>query len=341
MVEDKEVKLDDKQIEKKIEQDLSNMNQKAKDSEAPTPKFDLKELKKIDSSKDSTKKDNKKLISKIYKYWVHIIKDGESVTNFGVNEEDIAGVKMLVRRENIGGEDRIIFRELYPEPGFKLNHVKNNKNKYKAELNKLKQIEKKLEDNLYEKSPKIYNYEIADVRTKILEIEILLDSIEDGVHHTYIFKGLRPDGISTLLYRMDNSGLELIKYVEEKNIFRNASEAKRIDSEMARKQIDHQLKKSNERDWQKIAITFMSILLLAIATYATFQWLNYNEDKAFADTKAKLDLIILQQQDFVSSMIREVEKVHKQDATFEKQIIEGNQEILNQCYMPTKLPTGG
>ena len=291
-------------------------------------------LKNIDNAKDITNQNKLKELSKqTFKYWVYIFKDGNTIKDFGVNEEECGDVKLLVRREEVKGESKIIFRELYPEPKFDLKTVKNNKKQIATELNKLKQIEKKLEDNLFSLNPKEYNYDITDVRIAIEEKEILLSSIKHGITHQYIHH-IRKDGIPCIFYEMENSGLRLIKYVKENNIFTQATEDKKIESAEAKRQIDHQLKKTNTKDWQKIAILTLWILLLAILTYATFELMSYNKDREMQFCTEGFDKIYEKQSNMYNDVIATIKESNIRNTDLENNILENNNKILNQCVIP-------
>lgn len=252
-------------------------------------KIDIETIKKIDSEKDVGKKKKDQLVKKIYPYWVYIVKDGEPIKNFGVREETINGIKLLIRTEKVNDELRVVFRELYPEPKYDLNIIESNKKRLSQELNQLKQIEKELESELFEKGERSeYNYDLSDVKIAILEKEVLLDSIKYGKSFRYVQKWVRDDGIPALVYEFENNGLRLKKEVKEKSLFTEASEVKQIESLESKRDIDESLKKSDGRDWKKIAYAFLWAFILLIATYGVFELLNYNQERANGELIAQV-----------------------------------------------------
>lgn len=318
----------------KTEENLENLS-KIK----PNKKNNFNE---IDNAKDIVKKNRTKNLSKqIFKYWVYIFKDGKKFKDFGVNEEEHGDIKLLVRREEVKGENQIIFRELYPEPKHDLNTIKNNKKQIAFELNKLKQIEKTLEQNMFSAKPKEYNYDITDVRIAIEEKEIMLQSIKYGITHRYIHE-IRDDGIPSIFYEMENSGLKLIKYVKENNALTEASENKRIESAEAKRQIDHQLKKKNDKDWQKIAIFTLWILLLAIFSYGVWELMSYNKDREMQFATENLDKIFKQQSKMYDDVIRTIKETNVKNTELENNILTNNNEILKSCVVPKNvIPSSG
>ena len=191
------------QTKKIVETDLKELHSK----------IDLNIIKEIDSTKDLSKKKKNKIIKEIYPYWVYIVKDGEPIKNFGVKEDEINGIKLLIRTEKINDDLKVVFRELYPEPKFDVHIIDANKKRLCQELNLLKQIEKKLESELYEKGKTSeYNYDLSDVKISILEKEVALDSIQHGKSFRYFHKWVRDDGIPALVYEFENNGLRLTRH---------------------------------------------------------------------------------------------------------------------------------
>ncbi|MFW6129789.1 MAG: hypothetical protein ACOC56_01320 [Atribacterota bacterium] len=320
-------KFKDLNIDKNLESELKEINRNAEIDK----KINEEELNKIDSSKDITREKKKKQASKVYDYWVWIFKDDRRIYSFGVNKEEYAGVELLIRREERQGQKKVIFRELFPESGFDLNSIRKNRKKIKEDLDKLKQIERKLEENLLSNSPKKYNYDLADVKLKIQQKEIWLQSIRYGVITRYIHYDFRDDGIPVIMYDMENSELRLRKYVKESNIYTTASEGKKIENHDAKAQIDHELKKKTDRDWQRIIMTFMWIILLGIGCYGVFELLKYNEDKAFADTKNQFSELIEQQNNGVEDLMDKIGEGNVVNEEELNKLIEQNNEILKQC----------
>ena len=318
----------------KVKQNLKQLNQTKVDKNI--------NIKNIENKKDIAKKNNiKNLSKKVYKYWVYIFKDGVKVKDFGVNEEEIGDVKLLIRREEVKGEQRIMFRELYPEPRFDTNTIQKNKSQIKRQLDRLKQIEKELEKNMFAAKPKEYNYDITDVRIAIEEKEIMLKSIRHGVTHRYMHD-IRPDGIPALFYEQENSNLKLIKYVKEDNTLTESTENKKIESAEAKRQIDHQLKKKDAKDWQKIAIFSLWIILLCVASYATWQFMNYNKDREMQFATENLDKIFQKQTKMYDEVIKVIKESAQSNTDVENRILENSNDILKQCVVPqNQIPTSG
>lgn len=289
------------------------------------------DFKQIDSTKDPTKKDKKSLISKAYDYWVWIFQDGRRVSSFGVTREEYAGVNLLIRREEKGGQKKVVFRELFPESSFSLENIKKKKKQYKEELNKLKQIERRLEENLISNQPKEYNYDIADIKLKIKDLEIKLQSIRYGVQTEYVHKDFRDDGIPVIIYTLENGELHLWKKVKEQKLFTEASENKKIESHEAKQQIDKEFQTKDNRDWLKIATIFAYILVLGILAFCAWEWMNYNQEQAFNEFSNKFDKVLSQNERTMSGITEEVSDAYKQDRTFQNELIKQNQEIINSC----------
>ncbi|MGM0446241.1 MAG: hypothetical protein ACQEQH_07510 [Bacillota bacterium] len=310
----------------KEEKELNNLSKIKVNSNA--------NYKDIKDDKDvANKKKLKNLSKNTFKYWVYLFKDGRRVNSFGVNEEEYGDVKLLVRREEVKGENKIIFRELYPEPKYDLRTINNNKKQISKELNRLKQIEKKLEENNFASKPKEYNYDITDVKLLIQEKEIMLNSIKYGVTHQYIHD-IREDGIPVVMYDMENSGLRLRKYIKESSCFADATENKKIESAEAKRQIDHQLKKKNDKDWQKIAIFTLWILLLAIATYGVWELMSYNKDREMQFCTEGFDKLYEKQSRMYDDVVKTIKESNVNNNDIENKILINNNEILKQCVVP-------
>ena len=260
-----------------------------KDLEKLHDKIDLEAIKNIDSGKDLSKKKKDLLLKKIYPYWVYIFKDGKKIKDFGVREENINGVKLLIRLEKVNDEQKVLFRELYPEAKFDPNIIDANKKRLSQELNLLTQIEKQLESELFEKGEtNEYNYDLSDVKLAILEKEVALDSIKYGKSFRY-FQDVRDDGIPCLFYEFENNGLRLKKEVKEKSLFTEASEVKQIESLESKRDIDESLKKSDSRDWKKIAYAFLWAIVTMIYVYGAYELLDYNHDRAYGEIQDELE----------------------------------------------------
>lgn len=293
---------------------------------------DLKAIKNINSNRDQTKRKSINL-SKVYKFWVIIQKDGEMVNNFGVREEEIAGVKMLIRTEKVGNNEKVIFKELYPEPRFDLNTISNNKNKIKKELNKLLQIKTILENNFYNnlESPRDYNFDLKDVNRLILQREIELHSIQYGKTFRYFFK-IRDDGIPVIMYELENNGLKLKKEVKEKLIITEASEGKRLENHDIKGQINEELSKKGDKNWQKLLMNALNIIFLVVNMVAAFNFLAYNEDRSYEDTKQKLEELMSSQAIGLDKIMTAATSGFEVDNSAElNALLKSNQEILAQC----------
>lgn len=298
-------------------------------------------LKHIDSGKDSAKKKKTVNLSKVYDYWVIIQKDGRFVKDFGVKSEEYDDIKLLIRRENINGEEKVVFKDLYPEPKFDTNVIYANRNKIRADLNKLKQIEDELEKNMYSQDGQMkeYNFDISDVRILILQKEIELHSIQYGKSFRYAHQ-LREDGIPVLIYELENSGLRLKKEVKESYLFVEASENKRIESKSSGRQIDEVLsKKANQRDWKKIAWGFIWLLATIGYVYGAFAWVTYNEERAFEQCNTRFDQLMNTVATSTSNIVNEQNKRDAAQGKFMTDILNKNTEILDQCIAPPSSAT--
>lgn len=301
-------------------------------------KLDKETLSKINSKADLTDSDKKK-VGNVYPYWVIILdKFGDRISSFGVNRDTWAGVDLLVRIEDKGAEKHVVFRNLLPDADFNLDEVKKNKKKYLDELNKLKQLEDKLEKNLISSKPLKYNYDLADIKLKILDREIKLKSIRHGVRSRYTHKGIRDDGIPVIMYTYRNGNLELIKYVEESNLFTEASEQKKIQDHDAEKQIDRTFKKRDDRDWKKIALFSIWVFMTGIYVYGGFQWLNYNEDRAFSDAKKKFEDLVDQQNAGVEKIVNTIEKSQIDDSEFQKEFLKQHKDLVESIVSEGSVP---
>lgn len=314
---------------------VSNTDLKTKvESELKTlhSKIDLETIKQIDSKKDLSTKKKDKIVKKIYPYWVYIVKDGKPVKNFGVREETINGVKLLIRTEKINDELKVVFRELYPEPKFDTHIIDANKKRLSQELNLLKQIEKQLESELFDEGETSeYNYELSDVKISILEKEVALDSIKYGKSFRYFHEWVRDDGIPALIYEFENNGLRLKKEVKEKSLFVEASEVKQIESLESRRDIDESLKKSDSRDWKKIAYAFLWAFLLLIGTYGVFELLNYNHEREFGVIHDDLEKTMVAYNNGVKSIVDNCGKNTDPVLQSLQQILTSNQAIIESC----------
>jgi len=250
----------------------------------------LNSLKGIDANKDKVKKKSFSL-KQVYTYWVYIMKEGKCINGegFGVKKETFNGVDLLVRMENINGENKVVFAELEPSSSFDIAEVEENRTKLKNKLNSLKQTERRLLNFDYNSlgTDKKLNYDIKDIRLAILDIEIKLSSIQYG--KKFIYKQDLGKGIDCLFYRYENSGLKLIKYVDENNLFTEASENKRLSDDSLRKQINEQLPKNKSRDWLKLGWAVVFVIALGLLLFGSIGLLRYNEDRAFESCKAKTD----------------------------------------------------
>jgi len=328
---DDDTKKTETDLEKLNKSITKNTNGKDKNNSIiSSNEKELKDLKK-EADKDKPKENKKKTLANLYSYWVYITKNGEPISDFGVNEEDYEGVKLLVRRKDEAGEKKVIFAELYPEPSFDQNYIRNNQQTIRKELNKLKQIEKELLDNYFLPNPKPKNYTLSDVRLLINKYEIELESIRYGVTNRYIHKHFRDDGIPCIWYELENSGLRLVKYVKEKNIITHASEEKKIKNQESQKQINKTLKRKNDTNWQKIALFAIWTLLTIGVIYGLFEFLNYNQERAFAETKQQLEEVILQQQEFIDEIVSTMNRNYNADNQIIRDLIGSNDEILNAC----------
>ena len=329
-----------------VKNNTNNSNNKTKERvESDLKKLhssiDIETIKKIDSGKDVTKKKKDKMLKKIYPYWVYIFKDGKKIKDFGVREETINGVKLLIRTEKINDELKVIFRELYPEPKNDPNVIDANKKRFAKELNQLKQIEKTLESELFEKGETSeYNYDLSDVKLAILEKEVALDSIKYGKSFRY-FQDIRDDGIPSLFYEFENNGLRLKKEVKEKSLFTEASEVKQIESLESKRDIDESLKKSDGRDWKKIAMALLWVIVTGLYIYGAFELLNYNHEREFGETIDELDNAMVTYNKGVQSIVNTCGKTT--DPVIERmdRILESNNKIIQSCIERSLIEDSG
>jgi len=295
-------------------------------------KIDLETIRQIDNKKDVTNKKKDKFVKKIYPYWVYIFKDGKKIKDFGVREEELNGIKLLIRTEKVNDELKVVFRELYPESKFDSNILDSNKKRLSQELNLLKQIEKELETELFDKGEtNEYNYDLADVRIAILEKEVMLDSIKYGKSFRY-FQDIRDDGIPCLFYEFENNGLRLKKEVKEKSLFTEASEVKQIESLETKRDIDEQLKKKDERDWKKIAYAFLWAIITIIYVYGAFQLLDYNHERAYGEIQNELEKTMITYNKGFQTITANC-GIKSNDPIIQnmQKIIESNNEIIQSC----------
>jgi len=244
-------------------------------------------LKQINSFKDINQ--NKKMIdiNKVYDAWVYVFRNHKKVKEFGVKEYNYKGNKILARIENVNGTNKVLFCQLYPESKFPVQTIDSNKHSIKQDLNKLKQIERLLEQEKYTtESKKRYPFELKDIKKSILQKEVELDSIRYGKDFKYTFD-LKPN-IETLLYDYEDGIYKLIKYVSEGKIMTQASEVKLIESKRTREDIEKQLPKNNSRDWLKVAKSIVILIFMGILIWGTFSLLAYNEERAYTETKEQL-----------------------------------------------------
>ena len=271
-------KVNDKLIEEKAQKDIEKF--------ANIKDEDL--IAHIKNESDKTNKKNN--LSKLFPYWVYIFKNDKKVNDFGVKVIEYRGINLLVRIENVNGTNKVVFKELYPESKLDLEDVYVNRLQIKQELNRLKQIENTLQKETFnsKKEKKSYNYSLKDVRLAILEKEIQLHSIQYGRSFRYT-QPIRNDNIDSFFYSMENSGLRLIKYVKEKNLFVEASEVKRLDNIGQKKEIDETLPNQNSRDWLKTISMALLILFTIGNMWCFFKWATYNDERAFENAQEKLD----------------------------------------------------
>jgi len=304
-----------------VKSDLKNLHSK----------IDINAIKNIDSGKDVGKKKRDKMLKKIYPYWVYVFKDGKKINCFGVREEEINGVKLLIRTEKVNDELKVIFRELYPEPRNDPNVIDANKKRYAKELNQLKQIEKELESELFEKGETSeYNYDLSDVKIAILEKEVSLDSIKYGKSFRY-FQDVRDDGIPALFYEFENNGLRLKKEVKEKSLFTEASEVKQIESLESKRDIDESLKKKDKRDWKKIAMAILWVIFTGLYMYGAIELLNYNHEREFGEAIDELDKAMVTYNKGVQGIVSTCTKSTGPIIDTMNEILKSNNEVIQVC----------
>lgn len=319
--------------------DLNNPTDKKLNDELENYSSTLDKLKSIQSEKDITKdKGGRKALNEIYDYWVIILdENGKKINDdgFGVKKEKVNNIELLVRFEtNSNGEKEIVFRELMPSPRFNVDTIKNNKKVIADELNRLKQIKRKISDYYFNKAGKDklveFNYDLTDVDLAILQKEIELNSIKYGTNFRY-FHDIRSDGLETLLYEYSNGNLTLIKFVKEGKVLTQADENKKIEDTDNKNQIDNQLKKDNTRDYFKMFLVFMYVLGLAVLAFVIFEGLSYNEER---ENKEIIDKLETTTNQYVDSMRRVADTCNQQTNPITEQLQEYtriNQELLQRC----------
>jgi len=299
------------------------------------PEVNPKDIDLISSAKDQTKKKKKSNLITIYDYWVIIKERGKKIKDFGVKKDTIDGNDVLVRKENINGQNKYVFCELFPRSKFDLKTIQNNKVQIKKELNKFKQIEKKLMEDEYDKKSqkKEYNFELADIKKEILKREIELDSIKFGDNVRY-FHEIRDDKLETLFYERTSNGLELLKEVVNSNIITTASEVKRINSGIIKKEIEARLPKKKDKDWKKLAWIFINVLATIGYCVGSYHWVTYNDEKAFKSCNEKMSALM-------DTANRNIENnFNAEEKQYYDKIIAQNQDILKQC-LENKINPGG
>ena len=309
--------LDD--IEIKIKNDVEELSN-----------LKLNLLNKISSENDLTKKQKSKSLNKIYPYWVMIFKYGKRIQSFGIREETIKGVKLLVRTEKVDNETKVLFLQLFPESSFDVNVISQNKSQIAKELNKLKQIARKLEGEKYEGLIKNYNYDISDIKILILKKEIELESIKYGKSFEYTHD-IREDNIPVLMYDYNNGGLILRKYVKEKSIVCQASENKVLEDRNTEKQINEHLRKKNDRNYAIIGTWILVVCLLLIGTYGVFRLLDYNSEREFGEITNKLSKSIETYDRGLKTISNNCGVTQKPLLDTISQLTITNQEILESC----------
>jgi hypothetical protein len=242
----------------------------------------------IKEIEDKTKSKGEK--RNIYPYWVIIFKNDVKIKSFGVRKIAYKGIELLIRIENVNGNNRVVFKELYPESKFDPNTIYENRIQLKQELNRLKQIKTELEKELYnsKKEKKSYNYSLKDVKLAILERELDLQSIQYGRTFKYSHD-LREDKVPVFLYDQENVGLKLIKKVKERSFLTEGTEIKRLNNVQQEKEINEVLPKSQTREWLKVVYWIVMIIFLGLLIWGTLGLFTYNEERAFQQCNIRLD----------------------------------------------------
>ena len=291
-------------------------------------KIDL--IKKISSEKDTTTKGKGKSLNKIYPYWAIIFKDNKKYNSFGVREETINDVKLLVRTEKVDNETKVVFLQLFPEPKFDVNVISQNKTQIAKELNKLKQIARKLEKERYEAKMKSYNHDISDINILIKQKEIELESIKYGKSFSYTHD-IRDDGIPTLMYDFENGGLKLRKYVKEKSMFTQASELKILEDREVEKDINIHLRKKNDTNYAKLGTWLLVIFLLCAGSYGVFELLDYNAEREFGEIHDKIERTMIMYDNSLKTLIASCGTAQKPLLDSINSLVVSNRDILDSC----------
>lgn len=290
----------------------------------------LELIKSISSESDTTKKGKSKSLNKIYPYWAMIFKDGVRINSFGIREDTVNDVRLLTRTEKVDGETKVSFLQLYPEPKFDIHTVSQNKTQITKELNKLKQIQRRLEKERYEGKIKSYNYDISDVKILILQKEIELESIKYGKSFEYTHN-LRDDGIPVLLYDFENGGLTLRKYVKESSVFVQASELKILEDREVEKDINSHLRKKSDKNYAIIGTWLLAIFLLSIGTYGVFELLNYNDTREFGEIRSKIEGSMATYDRGMKAIVTSCGNANKPLIDTIGSLVTTNQKLLESC----------
>lgn len=250
--------------------------------------YSKENLQSIKSNKDKTTEKNKKILPKVYDYWVYIMKDGKKINDFGVRLETFRNAKLLIRKQkNPKGEEEVVFAEIFPESKYDLQTIEANKSEIKKKLDKCYQRRRFLEKEQFSNSGIIYNYDITDLNVEIQELELMLDSVALG-SKSYYEINIRDDGIPCFFYELSNSGLTLLKKVKDTNIIKEASEAKRIGTGSILDDINTIFPKTKSRDWLKLIGSFLVILLVGILLWGIFKNFAISEEKQYGEFKDRL-----------------------------------------------------
>lgn len=289
---------------KELESELITSKEKKDSIKAATNseqiKYDKETLSKIKSERDKVEEKNKKILPKVYDYWVYIFKDGEQIGNFGVKLELFKKTKLLIRKEKDSkGEDKVVFAEIFPEAGWDLSTVQTNKTELKNKLNKLYQIKRYLEKKQFSKEKEVLNYDLSDVNLEIQDLELKLDSISHGVRVDYFWK-IRNDGIKCLFYELNNSGLILLKRVKETNVVKEASEVKKLGTGTIHDTINDIFPSSKARNWLQIAAIGLVVVLVGLLLWGVISFFNINEEKQYGQFRERLAEISLQCQEIAT-----------------------------------------
>lgn len=287
-------------------------------------------IKKLDTSKDNSKNKSKSDLDKIYDYHVVIYKGDRIFKDFGVKEDTINGVKLLIRAEtNKKGELEVIFKELFPEPSFNVETIYNNRKDIKKDLNQLKQLEKELEDKKYKgESLNDLKYDLKDIRLLILEKEIQLDAIQYGKDFTYQFN-LPKINIPVLKYDLENNGLSLRKLVKGKGLYTNASEIKHLQHKHLKDQIDSQFKSKKDTNLLRLLQYAMIFLILTLLLVGSYLWFNKQDVLNACMDKLETTINVCN-----SGMAQAITKINEPNDKLINAIMQNtksNTDILDSC----------